>query len=310
MKQLLRQWGPEFDKAQTAPLRGGIWHVSLHGREYVLKHRTNRTRVWEEDDLMKWLAAHRQPISQLMYTVEGAPWAEYEGGVYVLYPYLVGMGGDQLELLDEDYGLKIGAALARLHLDLAAYPAVENFPGFDVFQEVSSFAWPAIRGYMGTRFRHTLQDMAEGISRNLVNPYQTLPRQLIHRDFHPGNLIFQEGELVGILDFDRVRVGIRLFDLCYVSTAVLSGCFENVQLRESWSGFVQALLKGYQSVLSLEQTEAFSFLYVIYLIQFLFIGYHLDTGSTELADFNIAMLLWFGEQHDFLEPLIEKSVAG
>ncbi len=310
MKQLLKQWGPEFEQAHSTPLRGGIWHVSLAGSEYVLKHRTNRTRVWEEYDLMKWLAVHNQPISQLIYTVEGAPWAEHEGSVYVLYPYLVGVGGDELKLLEGDYGAKIGTALAQLHLDLASYPAVDNFPGFDVFQEVSSFAWPAIRGYMGARFRHTLQGMEEGIGRNLVNPYQTLPRQLIHRDFHPGNLIFREGELTGILDFDRVRVGIRIFDLCYMSTAVLAECFENVQQRERWFSFVQSLITGYQSVQPLEQTEAFSFLYIIYLIQFLFIGYHLDTGSTALADFNIAMLLWFDEQHDFLEPLIEKSIAG
>lgn len=310
MNQLLKQWGSEFKNAQIASLRGGIWQVSLPGNEYVLKHRTNRTRVWEEYDLMKWLAAHNQPISQLMYTLEGAPWAEYEGGIYVLYPYLSGVGGDELDLLTEDYGLKIGASLAQLHRDLANYPAVENFPGFDVFQEVSSFAWPAIRGYMGTRFRHTLQDMAEAISSNLVNPYQTLPRQLIHRDFHPGNLIFHDRELMGILDFDRVRVGIRLFDLCYLSTAVLAGCFENVQMRETWYSFVQDLIKGYQQVQPLDQAEAFSFLYVIYLIQFLFIGFHLDTGNTAAADFNIAMLLWFEEQHDFIEPLIEKSIAG
>lgn len=310
MKQLLQCWGPEFKEAQAIPLRGGVWRVACGPGEYVLKHRSNRTRVWEEYDLMGWLVAHKLPVSQLKYTTAGTPWAEYNGRFYVLYPYLPGTSGDQLEILTVPYGLEIGRGLAQLHLNLADYRSVQLFPKFNLFQEVASFAWPTIRGYMGSRFRHSLQDIERGISSNLVNPYQTLPRQLIHRDFHPGNLIFQAGSLVGILDFDRVRVGIRLFDLCYLTTGALSLIFENVRLRENWAGFVQALISGYSSVQPLSHAEGFSFLYIVYLIQFLFAAYHLDTGNTDLTDRNIAMLLWLNEQHEFLKPLIEKSAAG
>lgn len=309
VQELLKQWGPEFENAQITSLRGGIWRVTAGEREFVLKHSTNRTRVWEEYDLMRWLASHNQPVSQLLYTTEGAPWAEYQGGIYVLYPYVAGTGGDELEMLEGEFAFKIGAALARLHLDLADYPAAENFPSFDLFREVSFFAWPTVRGYLAPRFRHALRDTEEGISRKLVNPYQSLPRQLIHRDFHPGNLVFRGGELEAILDFDRVRVGVRVFDLCYMCTAVLTGCFENVQLREDWYTFVQRLIEGYQSVQHLAHSEAISFLYIIYLIQILFIGYHLDTGNTDLADFNLAVLLWLEEQHEFLEATIEKSIV-
>ena len=139
---------------------------------------------------------------------------------------------------------------------------------------------------------------------------EALPRQLIHRDFHPGNLIFVQGQLGGILDFDRVRIGIRLFDLCYLSTAVLSSGFSDPRKREDWVDFVQALLEAYGTVQPLEKTEGHAFLYIIYLIQLLFTAYHLDNGNSTLADLNLAMLFWIYDQHDYLRPRLEKSAAG
>lgn len=310
LKHLLEQWGPELGDAKVVPLQVGVWQVLSSAGMFILKRRSNRSRVWAECDLINWLIRHEQPVSPLLYTTKEIPWAEHEGAFYVLYPYLQGTPGDELGQYDEDFALRAGAALAYLHRDLGNYETTEEFPNFDLFQEVASFAWPTVQGYLGQNFRNRLQDLEQGISRNLINPYEVLPRQLIHRDFHPGNLIFQRGELVGILDFDRVRVSIRLFDLCYLATSVLSQDFADPQGRENWSSFVQALINGYGSVQPLTKIEGVSFLYIVYLIQLLFIAYQLDEGNTELADLNVAMLLWINDQHEFLEPLIVKTIAG
>lgn len=309
MRHLLKQWGSEFACAQVTALRGGVWQVELAEKMYILKHRSNRTRVWAEYDLMNWLILHKQPISQLIHTKEQVPWAEYENRMYVLYPYLAGTSGDEL-VLDNAYAWKIGAGIASLHVDLATYEAAENFPVFDVFKEVASFAWPTVQGYLGGKFRNRLHDLEQGMSRNFINPYESLPRQLIHRDLHPGNLIFNDGNLMGILDFDRVRIGVRLFDLCYFASAVLSQDFATSQNKTGWFSFVQALIDGYISVQPLTPAEGISFLYIVYLIQILFVAHHLDEGNTKLADLDLAMLLWINDQHDFLEPLITKAVAG
>lgn len=310
MKRLLVQWGSKFGEAEATPIKGGVWRLQLGPEVYILKHRTNRTSVWAEYDLLAWLVANNQPISQLLCTTAQTPWAEYDGGIYVLYRFLQGTPGDQIPGLAEDYAREIGSGLARLHSDLAKYPWELEFSRFNVFQDVAGYAWPTVQGYLGIHFRHRLQEIEQEIGRNLVVPYEALPRQLIHRDFHPGNLIFQEGRLVGILDFERVRIAVRLFDLCYCCTAQLAANFKNPRRREAWPRFVQALLEGYRAVQPLSKTEAFVFLYVVYLIQFLFIAYQLDSGNKGLADLNIAMLFWIKDQHEFLEPLIEKAVQG
>lgn len=310
MKDLLGQWNLQSEAATITTVVSGVCRVELDQDVYILKHRPNRTRVWEEYDLLNWLAKLEQPISQLLYTQEGVPWAEHEGSIYVLYPYLEGTSGDALDTFDEARGKSIGEGLARLHQALAAYDGSEAFPVFDLFGEVASYAWPAVQGYSAEKFRHRLQSVEQAISRELVNPYEVLPRQLIHRDFHPGNLIFRSTELAGILDFDRVRIGIRLFDLCYLATSVLSLNFSDPAKREGWFGFVKALIGGYISVTPLTKTEGHAFLYIIYLIQFLFTAYQLDSGNTDLADFNIAMLLWINDQHDYFEALIIKLLVG
>lgn len=308
MKRILEQWGSNFASAEVQSLTDGVWRLKLGGDTYILKRRANRTRVWEEYDLLKWLLEHDQPVSLFLRTTEGIPWAEYQGSFYVLYPYLVGIPGNEFDLLNPPLTRQVGSALARLHGALAVYGASAEFPGFGLFQEVSSYAWPTVQGYSSMKFHDRLQGLEQAISTQLVNPYEALPRQLIHRDFHPRNLVFRDGQLGGILDFDRVRIGIRIFDLCYLSTAVLIDGFSDPKKREGWLSFVQDLIGGYGSVEPLQQTEGHAFLYIMYLIQLLFTAYHLDEGDTQLADLNMGILFWIYEQHDYFEPLIEKTV--
>ncbi len=309
MKNVLEQWGSKFAGARSTSLLDGVWRLELDDKTYILKRRSNRTRAWEEYDLLKWLSEHDQPISLFLFTTEGVPWAEYQGSFYVLYLYLDGTPGNELPLLNQTLAPEIGAALAGLHQALDGYGASTHFPEFGLFHEVSSYAWPAVQSYSSQKFHSRLHDLAQAIGTNFVNPYEALPRQLIHRDIHLGNLVFRDGRVVGVLDFDRVRIGIRLFDLCYLATGVLSRGFNETKTREGWLSFVQDLIKGYGTVKPLEKTEGYVFLYVIYLIQLLFIAHYLDEGNTVLADLNLGILFWVFDQHDYFQPVIEKTVS-
>jgi Ser/Thr protein kinase RdoA (MazF antagonist) len=310
VKELLVKWGSEFRDADISSLQDGVWRVQVGDQTYILKHRDTRTRVWEEYNLLTWLTEQGHPISPLLYTTEGLPWAEYQLGIYVLYRFVEGTPGDELNSCSPEFAREAGSTLARLHQALAAYDAGDAFPTFDLFHEVASFAWPTVQGYAAQRFGHTLHALKETIEGELVNPYESLPRQLIHRDFHPANLIFRGNKIAGILDFDRVRLGVRLFDLCYLATAVLSEVFDDPNKRSAWLSFVQELIAGYHSVQPMERTEGYAFLCMAYLIQVLFAAYFLDAGNIGLADRNLAMLMWLYDQQEFLQPVIEKMVAG
>lgn len=43
---------------------------------------------------------------------------------------------------------------------------------------------------------------------------QVLPRQLLHRDYGPGNVLMEKGRVAAILDFEFAGMDVRVFDLC------------------------------------------------------------------------------------------------
>ncbi|UCF42415.1 MAG: phosphotransferase [Planctomycetota bacterium] len=43
--------------------------------------------------------------------------------------------------------------------------------------------------------------------------FDSWPQQIVHGDWHPGNMLFNEGKLTAVLDFDSVKVAARVTDL-------------------------------------------------------------------------------------------------
>ena len=50
--------------------------------------------------------------------------------------------------------------------------------------------------------------------------YPKLPRQIIHRDPNPGNIICAEVQW-GFIDFELAERNVRIYDPCYAATADL-----------------------------------------------------------------------------------------
>lgn len=72
--------------------------------------------------------------------------------------------------------------------------------------------------------------------------YPLLPKQLIHRDPNPSNIIVDYGEITGFLDFELTERNVRIFDPCYAATAILSETYEDTSLeRDKGSPFSAAL---------------------------------------------------------------------
>ena len=58
---------------------------------------------------------------------------------------------------------------------------------------------------------HTLQAIDE-------KAYESIVHQVIHCDYHPGNLKFQDSQITGLFDFDWSKVDARCFDLALAIT--------------------------------------------------------------------------------------------
>lgn len=85
--------------------------------------------------------------------------------------------------------------------------------------------------------------------------YLQLPKQLIHRDLHFDNVLFEGTAFTGYIDFDLSRYGARMFDICYF----LLGLLQNRELQretlQMWLRAAKQFLAGYQEIRMLQPAE-------------------------------------------------------
>ena len=124
-----------------------------------------------------------------------------------------------------------GAArvLADYHRTLDGWqpPASEQGPRLVDYLPTFAVEWSGLEPGAGETafddffFRHRpwLVDRAAALRDALSRPiYDTLPHLAVHGDFHPGNLKFQDGGVVGLFDFDWAKVDARCFDVALAVT--------------------------------------------------------------------------------------------
>ncbi len=307
MRAVLAKWGQQFAEASVEPITAKVWRVEVGGEAYSLKRRADHAAVWSEYKLLVWLKERGLPVFPPILSEDNAPWVHSGGNIYVLYPFIEGTSGEGLCPTELEKARSLGTFLAKLHHAMADYSDSHDFPSQNLYTEVISWAWPIVRRSLGGHLRSRVEHIGKRIS-EFANLFDGLPRQLIHRDAHPGNVIFVGDRITGMLDFSMVRTEARLFDLCYCATAVLSNCFAKGPVRESWDLFVQELLGSYVQIQPLTRSEGYAFVYMAYLVQVLFAAYYYDAGLDERAEENLAVLTWLYDRQSLLEPLIDKVI--
>ena len=124
---------------------------------------------------------------------------------------------------------EIGRQIALLHQRLRVLDA-ESYRKADLYSDCTS-ALSRVKDLVGLS-----DDFIKDYTENFGRLEKKLPRQLIHRDLNPSVMIFENGEFRGFSDFELSEVNIRIFDLCYCATAILSECFDHPQIDKSCWG--------------------------------------------------------------------------
>ncbi len=160
---------------------------------------------------------------------------------------------------------------------------------------------------------NTLQSAAHILSLNsvlcseLLSKLQTLntklPRQIIHRDPNPGNIIC-DGDMWGFIDFDLSERNIRIFDPCYAATAILSeSCTDGKpEQNEIWFSIYRNIFLGYDSVAALSSEEWEAVPYVLLANQLLCVTWFAQQEQyREQFEANRQMTLWLIKHFDQLK---------
>ena len=282
ISQILCSW----DIPQDLPVReisesdgvhyfGHVWFV---GDLYVLKKHPKEDR---QNGLMNFpilAALEAQGLAAAPLRTKGG--AEFvdcgeSDSFYTLTRYVSGkiltaeeISGNRMP----EYGHKIGQALAKLHMVLASIDDSASAKNADMYKSVTEWA------ILKTKEANAEFDM--GLDESLFDDYietfgklySQLPKQLIHRDAHPGNIIFNDGKVSAFIDFNFAtgERNIRLRDVCYCLTGLGSNFYNN---PERWIDVVEQMLAGYNSVDKLTKEEKQSVFYVMCSIQFTCVAY-------------------------------------
>ena len=123
---------------------------------------------------------------------------------------------------------------------------------------------------------------------------------------HLSNVIFKDNEFQGFIDFELLESNVRVFDLCYCCTSILSELYSDEELRRKWQHIISKIFEGYNKQNILMKEELQSIWYVMLSIQVIFITYFVQLK--DLLKLNEEMFFWIFANKETIEELIESSV--
>lgn len=185
---------------------------------------------------------------------------------------------------DTSIAYTIGVNIAKLHNKLIEFENAD-FKQVNIYNDcVESI----------DKIQNLTQEFIDDYKNTFGKIINQLPTQVIHRDINPSNMIFDNGEFKGFIDFDLTEVNVRVFDICYCATAILSEYFSNPNVDiNKWLEILDNLVAGYDSINRLSDSEKQALPYVIYSIQIICISYFSQYDKyVDLTDINTKILKW------------------
>lgn len=258
------------------------------GDNYVIKFSANYGSIKNSIYIANSLAQSGLPIAEIIKTADGSDYLQ-DGELYFVITKRI--KGSQLKCEDifkhTTIAYQIGENIAQLHNALKTFDK-SNYKKSNILNDVKS-ALPKVQNSV---------NLNDDFLKNFSIIFDKLPMQIIHRDINPSNMIFDEGEFKGFIDFDLTEVNIRIFDICYCATAILSECFNNADIDKSkWLEIFDKLVKGYESITPLSEYEKQALPYVIYAIQIICIAYFSQFDKFDnLTKTNMDMLKWIVDE--------------
>jgi Ser/Thr protein kinase RdoA (MazF antagonist) len=294
--ELLETWGlADISCVEPIPSYwAGATSIRMNsGERFVLKKVGLEKDLNREVKLLGWLEKREIPAATVMEACSGEYYAEWDKHRYVLYSWLNGA------VVDEHYGpgcqnraKDFGIAIGRLHRALAEWEYENELDIVDLIGQIQTCILKISKSDEDQLECNEIISIAEKCIRELKNLRQPLPCQWIHRDIHPGNMLFASGKLTGIIDFDLLQIAPRIFDPCYCSTSILISGWQNSENRNSWPELLSCLLAGYNEFIELTDPERESMCCVLCAIEIFFITFSIGRREIDQAISNQEVLFW------------------
>ena len=266
------------------------------GEDLVIKYTGNLGNTKKAIEISKALESVGLSSPSVVPTKDGREYVESGELCFMLTKRINGERVMASKLYLDDYEAKahfIGEIVGQLDLALSKVDVIAD--DADLANAVSEWAMPVLNGKLDIE-----SDTLDGIIGRFSVLYKDLPRQVVHRDPNPSNIILAEDKW-GFVDFELSERNARIFDPCYAATAILSETFEegNDEMLFKWVSVMKEIMYGYDSVVEMTEPEKKAIPYMILANQFVSTAFFADKDKyEELYKTNKKMTEWITRNLD------------
>ncbi|NBC36805.1 homoserine kinase [Novosphingobium sp. FSY-8] len=216
---------------------------------FILTMFEGRTEVAELPfflGLLDHLAAQGCPVPRTVHDRDGAMFRNVQGKAATLIEFL---DGASISTPTAPQARAVGAALARVHVSGATFPAARR-------NTLGLAGWRELTDACGPDALHDIHpELAGLITREMAVIERRwpadLPTGIVHADLFPDNVLMKDDAVAGLIDFYFACNDILAYDVAVTHAA---WCFSSDGRRFD-AGVSAALLAGYESVRPLTEGE-------------------------------------------------------
>lgn len=296
--EVLVNWDLQNEKVADIvyPETGEISDTAKYvGEDLVIKYTGNLGNTKKAIEISKALESLGLSSPAIVPTKDGREYVENGELYFMLTKRVEGERIMASKLYLNDYEAKarfIGEIVGQLDLALSKIDVIAD--DAELEKAVSEWAVPNLKGRLNIE-----ENSMDEIAQRFAVLYKDLPRQVVHRDPNPSNIILVKDKW-GFIDFELSERNARIFDPCYAATAILSETFEdNEEMLLKWTSVMKEIMYGYDSVVKMTESEKEAIPYMILANQFISTAFFADKDKYEkLYKTNKKMTEWIARNLD------------
>lgn len=223
-------WGVGAPVSVSVPDDGVInqtWLIDTVDGRYALRRyaKGSRGAIERVHDLIAYVADNGLPAVSPLITIDGDTLVEHDGWFYALFLHALGAQIPRNQLTVHQ-ARPMGETLARLHHTLSDVPR-RGFPSRDapldtdrtvqgidmLLDHIAALSQPLETDLWAEIRLRSRREWLLAHSERTFPDISSFPRQVTHGDFHESNLFFEGDAVTAILDWDRVEIAPRAFEI-------------------------------------------------------------------------------------------------
>lgn len=218
---------PQLSVREMTAIGGGTknqnFQIQTNQGNYFLRIRhqafSDVRAIQFDHELMQHLNRKKISVPNPVATTIGSTWLRWQDEIIELFPFIE--AGETFRQMNQAQLYQAGKALGKFHQSTADFTPTVSKPPFRI--DPPDKAEARVLQLMQNRNQATEQQLAayvlgqlESVKKRLPDGiFWNLPCQIIHGDFHPGNVKFKGARVAGFFDLDWASRQPRLFDLAY-----------------------------------------------------------------------------------------------